>query len=66
MMKMEIPGFEVVEDRNGKHIKEYTEIRDIPDDKVWEEDICTICGWPTYPECKKSCHNFRNESDYED
>lgn len=61
-MKMEIHGIEVVEDENGKHIVESTEFLDIPDDQVREEDICTICGFPDYPECKKTCHNFRDDS----
>ena len=60
-MKMEIKGFEVVEDESGKHIEHSTEILEIPDDQVRDEDICTICGSPIYPECKKICHNFESE-----
>lgn len=61
-MIMEIEVHDIVKDEDGGyHTECHIEKREIPDDQVREEDICTICGFPDYPNCKKTCHNFRDK-----
>lgn len=60
-MILEIQVSDWVEDENGGHMEHYIEKKEIPDDQVREDEICTICGFPDYPNCKETCHNFRTE-----
>lgn len=39
-------GFKYIESRDEEY----------PDDGR-HSDLCTVCGFPTYPECRKSCPN---------
>lgn len=62
-MKIKIRVSDFVEDEDGGYsVKHYIEVREVPDDQIREDEICTICGFPDYPQCKKTCHNFREDS----
>ncbi|MBQ3432087.1 MAG: hypothetical protein IJG23_04815 [Clostridia bacterium] len=63
-MKIKIRVSDFVEDEDGGYsVKHYIEEREVPDDQVREDEICTICGFPDYPQCKKTCHNFRDKDE---
>lgn len=35
-----------------------TEEREVPYTEGREDEICCVCGFSEYPECKSFCHNF--------
>ncbi len=57
-MKIHVKGIEHIKTKDGGYFKEYTRTDIIPDEDVRDNIICTTCGFSTYPECKKTCHNF--------
>lgn len=47
-----------VKERDGTWttiIKEYEKA--YSDDQIRHCDLCTMCGYPDYPECTKTCNN---------
>ena len=48
---------EFVEDENGGHFIHYTREKDFPESEERHCDLCVVCGFPTYPECRKYCPN---------
>ncbi len=58
--RMTVDVIEFPDKPNGK-IKKYTEERDVPYTEGRDNEICCICGFPEYPECKSFCGNFRNK-----
>lgn len=57
--KMMLEVVELPDKPNGK-LKIYTEECDVPYTEGRDDEICCICGFPDYPECKSFCHNFNN------
>lgn len=56
--RMTVEVIELPDSPNGK-IKKYTEERDVPYTEGRDDEICCICGFPEYPECKSFCGNFK-------
>ncbi|MCM1525237.1 MAG: hypothetical protein NC120_12360 [Ruminococcus sp.] len=45
---------------NGKwELMEYEFDEEYPDEKVRDCDMCTVCGFNGYPECKEDCYSWR-------
>jgi len=42
--------------KNGKWTMILEESEEYIQDLGREKTICNVCGWSTYPECKKWCH----------
>jgi len=38
-------------------IRRYSYEEEYPDDRIRHCDMCTVCGFPAYPECTKTCNN---------
>lgn len=58
-MKTKIIEFqvsEIIEDKNGVRFKHYTDKKEYPDDGR-HNDLCIVCGFPAYPECREWCQN---------
>jgi len=44
--------------RNGTwDTRKYSYDVEIADDRIRHCDLCTMCGFPGYPECTKICNN---------
>ncbi len=63
---MKFTRLEFIPDKNGGHWKETEYEREFPETADRPDKICVMCGWPLYPECKKTCHNFREGVKYHD
>lgn len=61
MSYVEIEGGEVVGKGKDAHWVTRIEKFDITGREDRESVICQLCGWSTYPECKKECHNYNNK-----
>ena len=61
MKTIEIETCEFVEDDNGGHFVHTKRYEDFTDDQVRHNDLCTLCGFPSYPECMKFCQNENGE-----
>lgn len=48
---------EVIPDDFGGHYEERVEYKEFEDSQVRHNDLCTLCGWSTYPECMAWCPN---------
>lgn len=56
-----------VRGKDGKyHMVEEEFDEFIPDENVRHNMLCTICGFPEYPECTKVCSNGNVTDDEED
>jgi hypothetical protein len=60
MIWVERVFIEVIElpDSPSDTFKHRWEERDIPYTEGRSEEICSICGFPEYAECKSFCNNF--------
>lgn len=47
---------EIMENDDGINFKHYTEKKEYPDDGR-HCDLCIVCGFPAYPECRNWCQN---------
>ena len=56
-MDIEIDTYEFVKDQNGGRFKRGKEVKHFTESEVRHKDICTLCGFSTYPECRKWCDN---------
>lgn len=57
MKKIEIESYEPIEGPNGVYFKVTKRTEDYSDNQVRHSDLCTICGFPSYPECRNWCQN---------
>ncbi len=64
MKSIEITVHELIPDNNGGHYKVTKRIENIPDERVRENDFCTLCQSKIYPECKKICHRYPSVVEY--
>ena len=55
---MKIKRMEYVKPRNKKgYFKETEYEKEFPESEGRHSDLCVVCGWSTYPECRSWCHN---------
>lgn len=54
-MKFKVSEF--VEDKNGGHFIHYTREEEFPETEGRHRDLCVVCGFPSYPECREWCPN---------
>lgn len=47
---------EIMESSDGVYFKHYKDKKEYPDDGR-HSDLCTVCGFPSYPECRAWCQN---------
>ncbi len=59
MKRIEIETLEFNE-KTGKFDHSFR-YREFEDDQVRDNDLCTICGVPAYPECIKTCSNYSGD-----
>ena len=55
MKQIEVDTYDVT-DRGIK--KKGKKIVEVADKDVRHNDLCTICGFPSYPECTTWCQNY--------
>lgn len=54
---MKITSVEFVKDKNGGHFVEHTREEFFPEEGKRHKDLCVVCGFPDYPECRKWCQH---------
>ena len=59
---MKIRCSEFVDDDNGGHFIHYTREEDVTEHADRPDDLCKLCGFPSYPDCMERCSiNKANE-----
>ena len=53
----------IVEDKSGVHFVHYTRFEDFPNSEGRHCNLCVVCGFPTYPECRNWCMHCGYESE---
>ncbi|MDR1753994.1 MAG: hypothetical protein LBR74_03695 [Eubacterium sp.] len=49
--------------KNGKwELIEYEKEEEFPNSEGRHSDLCVVCGFPTYPECREWCRNEKLEA----
>ena len=61
MKTIEIESYMPIRDENGMHFEATKRYETYSDDQVREDDVCTMCGMPNYPECTKTCQGYQFE-----
>lgn len=54
---MKIRCSEFVDDDNGGHFIHTMREQDVTEFADRPNDLCKLCGFPTYPECREWCSN---------
>lgn len=52
MIELEVIEFP---DKKGDDFKRYKVKREYPEEGKRHSDLCVVCGFPTYPECREWC-----------
>lgn len=48
---------EYIEDGNGGHFVDHVYDEEFPESEGRHDDLCVVCGFPDYPECREWCPN---------
>lgn len=61
---MEIKVSEIIEDKTGVRFKHYVRQQEFPETEGRHCDLCVVCGFPAYPQCRDWCahHGYEAES----
>ncbi len=54
---MKITCHEFVESKDGGYFIEYECEEEFPETEGRHKPLCVVCGFPTYPECRKWCQH---------
>ncbi len=57
MKQIEVESVEIIDDELGHRLKRGKRIETFTDEQVRHCDLCTMCGFPGYPECRDWCQN---------
>lgn len=52
---MKITYSEFVESKDGGYFVDHVMEREFPESEGRHSDLCVVCGFPTYPECRNWC-----------
>jgi hypothetical protein len=64
---MRIDVSEIMEDENGAvYFKHYTKEEEFPDSEGRHCDLCVVCGFKAYPECRDWCVHAGYEREKQD
>ncbi|MCI9004409.1 MAG: hypothetical protein HFH39_04045 [Lachnospiraceae bacterium] len=54
-MTITIETSEFVETKDGGYFEHHTREEEFPDSEKRHKDLCVVCGFPSYPECRRFC-----------
>lgn len=54
---MQVKQFEFIPTEDGGYFKETIYEKYVPEEGKRHKRLCEICGWSTYPECRKTCQH---------